>query len=335
MLNVLTLEIGETSETRELRLALTEFTKNCPREHIEWLECSTRQEGKALILIRTDSETQAFIAFARMVDGKPHLTAKQTVRRNTKRISILALVHPDDRSDLESHVRKIQELLIESTLSTNPTTAVEALRPDGESLTQQSSYEAEFTTFVANRIIDKAIELGLRGTDEKTLEQTVEDIQKNIKSLISSSGFGPGWEGDEQSFLRELNVIIAESSFPKILDSLGYKKFDQSTEESVIYPNTDQILEVARPTAPKLLNDGDQPTIKQVYEGALDREAMSRALEAVMVEKGLSVRSAAEAAGVNKTDIQRIKSGDATLDKSTQVLRALGVGIEVLAFKIQ
>lgn len=133
-------------------------------------------------------------------------------------------------------------------------------------------------------------------------------------------------------------TLYSRPTFSLLTSIHGYVLFqiiDAQHENLLNVPYTDISNEVARITAQELLSAGDKPTIKQIYEGALDRTAMARALESVMTEKGFSVRAAAEAAGVNKTDIQRIKSGDATLDKSAQVLKALGVGIEVLAFNIQ
>lgn len=65
-------------------------------------------------------------------------------------------------------------------------------------------------------------------------------------------------------------------------------------------------------------------TLPLTFEGSLDREAMARALEIVMQEKSLSVRRAAELAGTGSKDIQRISNGEATIDKSIDVLKKLG-----------
>ena len=79
------------------------------------------------------------------------------------------------------------------------------------------------------------------------------------------------------------------------------------------------------------LESGKLPAI---FDGTLDRDAMAHALNAVMTENGLSIRKAADAADVSRTDIERISKGSATLDKSADVLRNLGYELHVEVRKL-
>jgi hypothetical protein len=74
----------------------------------------------------------------------------------------------------------------------------------------------------------------------------------------------------------------------------------------------------------------DGNSLRFTFEGALNRSSMANALNEIMNQRNLSVRKAAIAAGVGTQVIQRIASGDATIDKSLEVLRNLGCGFRVI-----
>lgn len=117
-----------------------------------------------------------------------------------------------------------------------------------------------------------------------------------------------------------------------------------------IFDHIQNRKEVARPTAPQPMPSGKIPaepdtlpspsasgaldtdqaqSLRFTFKGALNRAAMANALTEIMNRRDLSVRKTAVAAGVGTQVIQRIASGDATIDKSMEVLEKLGCGFRV------
>lgn len=77
----------------------------------------------------------------------------------------------------------------------------------------------------------------------------------------------------------------------------------------------------------------DGVELSAVFEGRLDREAMARALEAVMSARKLSFQAAADIAKVHRNDVRRAASGQASVEKSCEILRELGCEVEVVVRK--
>lgn len=68
----------------------------------------------------------------------------------------------------------------------------------------------------------------------------------------------------------------------------------------------------------------DAAALAPIFEGELDRAAMAAALSAAMQEKGLSVREAAEVAGVSDSVISQINGQIVSIDHGAKVLGQLG-----------
>lgn len=69
------------------------------------------------------------------------------------------------------------------------------------------------------------------------------------------------------------------------------------------------------------LESGKLPAI---FEAQLDRQALADALNAVMAKEGLSEQKVADRTGFRKNDVNRARNGNATIDKTSEILAALG-----------
>ncbi|WP_420412225.1 XRE family transcriptional regulator [Roseibium sp.] len=91
--------------------------------------------------------------------------------------------------------------------------------------------------------------------------------------------------------------------------------------------------DVARSTASQELDlrnkDDSLKSITSVFNANLNRSALAKALKQVRDLNGLSQRAAADLAEVSHTDIKRIENGTSSLDKSTEVLNALGFDVQI------
>ena len=116
-------------------------------------------------------------------------------------------------------------------------------------------------------------------------------------------------------------------------DSAQKKKVQKSL--SYIYgekliQSRDNNNEAAIP--PEYLSDSKlekADNVKPVFEGTLNREALAETLRRVMIERDLSERKAAAEAGTTKSIISKIKSCDASIDKTAEVLESLGYRLDI------
>ncbi|QFT28871.1 hypothetical protein FIV00_00080 [Labrenzia sp. THAF82] len=136
-------------------------------------------------------------------------------------------------------------------------------------------------------------------------------------------------------------------SFREIMDELFFnskKSIDEIEEYCLnIKKGMRLIFEINRITSKMAIEKGFDPPelsvpkqrqpkekkITPIFEGELNRRSLSTALKAVMQEKGLSVRKAADAANIGAGEIQRIGREEATLDKAAEVLSELGYELHV------
>lgn len=142
------------------------------------------------------------------------------------------------------------------------------------------------------------------------------ELQNILKEIINKNGY---------EILDDVMITVHKSG-----DIASYESI--FSRGNVVYLNNKE----ARPTAPNTVPDGDDNlglkeagTLTLHFQGALNRAAMTDSLHAVMNERNLSVRKAAEQAGVGAKMIQRIMTGDTSIDKSIEVLEKLGCSFEV------
>ena len=139
-------------------------------------------------------------------------------------------------------------------------------------------------------------------------------------------------ERDVRNSIIDLDEFLREQSDSPDKKSESEIASDEFNE--LKYPYTDE--NYAGAIGPTDVDDEQKKftsSITPVFEGTLGRESMAEALEHVMHEEDLSVRGAADAADAKQSVISRIKDGSASLDKSAEVLRALGYEMEVKIYR--
>lgn len=149
-------------------------------------------------------------------------------------------------------------------------------------------------------IIEKASDcVGDDGFDLSTLEEV---LRNAIRSLWPDAP------------IDEVLWLLSEEDSVRSF----FKKFDDIQKDMYISNPLPKLAEGSE----VLINDN------QVKSGRLTREFMAQALLEVLSQKGLSVRKAAEVAGVSASVISTIKDQSASIDKSLDVLRALGYEVD-------
>lgn len=146
--------------------------------------------------------------------------------------------------------------------------------------------------------------------------------KEGIYSWDDETGSGTSDVRNEKTPIHELGNLL----IPKEQQRLP-------TGEVIDLDTTDQSdYRVRRPKAPEKLSDSKLDktnNVKPIFEGSLNRVSMAEALKIVREKTGLSIRGAADAADVDKKDIQRVEAGEATLDKSKDILLELGYDLQV------
>lgn len=140
-----------------------------------------------------------------------------------------------------------------------------------------------------------------------------------------------GDDGFDLSTLEEVLRNAIRSVWPDVpIDEVLWLLSEEDSVRS-FFNKFDEIAEKAHNTNPlPKLAEGSEALINedQVKSGKLSREFMAQALLEVLSQRGLSVRKAAEVAGVSASVISTIKDQSASIDKSLDVLRALGYEID-------
>lgn len=77
------------------------------------------------------------------------------------------------------------------------------------------------------------------------------------------------------------------------------------------------------------------PDITPMFKGELSRAFIAEAVKTIREERKLSIRAAANAAGVAKTDIVRIEAEEATLDKGLAALKGLGYTLSPIELRAE
>ena len=75
--------------------------------------------------------------------------------------------------------------------------------------------------------------------------------------------------------------------------------------------------------------EDETETLTELFQHKLTREVISIVLCRIMESENLSVRGAAEKAGVSKGVLESVRYGRASIDKGLEILEALGCFHEV------
>lgn len=160
-------------------------------------------------------------------------------------------------------------------------------------------------------------------------------IQKDVEEMARGAVSYSFSSDDEYNLILVLRLFSSFRSVGElemILDHISQKalKLDAVVLYYVFRPLfelTELFLE--RYSALKVISEkGGRISQDQVAYKKLSREFMAQALLEVLNRKGLSVRKAAEVAGVSASVISTIKDQSASIDKSLDVLRALGYEVD-------
>jgi len=175
------------------------------------------------------------------------------------------------------------------------------------------------------------------------------------RPVIHQAGDDASRSAKDEKFIKYMNLLIncdilllsearsTENSEygAKELDALFGFVADQAdlrTAWSKIFVSrSDEMEGVTKERSDPVSEDSklDSTALVPIFEGELSREAVAETLKSVMQQRGLSVRMTAAAAGVGAKEIQRITSGEATIDKGLKVLSELGCRLHFRAEPIE
>jgi len=184
--------------------------------------------------------------------------------------------------------------------------------------------KARIFNFLADEIglplsewMDRFLSIILYNPQEKSVKDRVLLTNRvGAEDLIISAQKGILYQLSKENPSRsgEYQAILNQYQFP-------FSGFERKLPKRMVRrPDTPDEL-------PKKLDE--ERSVTPIFDGELNREAMAEALAAAMDAKGLSLRTAATAAGTTKSVIQKILGKEASIDKGREVLAGLGYRTEV------
>jgi predicted XRE-type DNA-binding protein len=156
-------------------------------------------------------------------------------------------------------------------------------------------------------------------------------LDKNTQSITEV--FDTNKEIDDVKLAGDLASVLY-SNFPELpLGPLALLVARRIIKRRSSPSEASEIEGVTKERSHRVSEEGklDKAALVPIFEGELNREALAETLRLVMEQRGLSVRRAAALADVQAKEIQRISSGDATIDKGLKVLSELGVTVHFKA----